>query len=171
MKSDESNLESLLRQRQQVSSASEGEARRGGEKALPVRWREVLNDYKSTEERRKQSAKYPRWQRLFEIVREDGRIKLMLNYDNENPSPDFTDRGQRRQVECILGFEQPLEHLMEEASSRWQAGDFEGEASLLEEFAKFNPQRDTILDLAAEARRDALSGASARQRPRRRKVV
>jgi len=171
MKSDESDLERLLKRRQQVMSASEGGSRRGDEKPLPVRWREVLNDYKSIEERRKQSEKYPRWQRLFEIVKEDGRIKLMLNYDNENPSPDFTDRGQRRQVECILGFEQPLEHLMEEASSRWQAGDFEGEATLLEEFAKFNPQKETILGLAAEARKDALSGASARHRPRRRKVV
>lgn len=171
MKSDESGFERVLRQRRQVLSASEQESRRADEEDLPVRWREVLNVYKPAEQKRKQSTAYPRWQRLFDIVREDGRIRLMLNYDEENPTPDFTDRGQRRQVESILEFEQPLERLMEDACSRWQAGDFEGEAVLLEEFAQPNPQRDAILDLAAEARRDALSGASIRQRPRRRKGV
>jgi hypothetical protein len=171
MKSDESDLERLLKRRRQVLSASERESRRGDEEALTVRWREVINAYDSTEEERRQSAAYPRWQRLFEIVREDGRIRLMLNYAHENPTPNFTDRGQRRQVECLLGFEQPLERLMEEASNRWQAGDFEAEAALLEEFANSNPQRDAILDLAAEARQDVLSGASIRHRPKRRNDV
>jgi len=57
---------------------------------------------------------------------------------------------------------------MEEAEKRWLAGDFQGEAAMLEEFADSNPQRDAILDLAAEAKRDALTGASTRHRPRRR---
>jgi hypothetical protein len=57
---------------------------------------------------------------------------------------------------------------MEEAEERWMAGDFQGEAAILEEFANSNPQRDAILDLAAEARQDALTGASTRQKPRRR---
>jgi hypothetical protein len=93
---------------------------------------------------------------------------LMLDYDLENPAPDFTDYGQRRQVESMLGFEQPVGTLMAEAESRWSAGNYEGEAALLEEFAKSNPQRDAILSLAAEARRDALTGGSSRTKPRRR---
>jgi hypothetical protein len=95
----------------------------------------------------------------------------MLDYDEENPNPDFTNRGQRRQVESLLGFEQPLERLIEEAGNRWQAGDFEGEAALLEQFADSNPQRDSILNLAAEARYDAISGATAPKRPQRRKLA
>ena len=160
-----------MRLRRQVLSASEKESRGVAEEVLPVRWNEVLNVYRPTSEKRMEDVTYPRGQRLFEIIRNDGRIKLMLDYDEENPSPDFTDWKQRRQVESILGFEQPLERLMEEAGNRWQAGDFEGEAALLEEFANSNPQKDTILDLAAEARRDAFSGASARERPKRRKLV
>jgi len=105
--------------------------------------------------------------RLFDIVRGDGRVRLMLSYDQENPSPDFTDYGQRRQVEALLGFERSLAQVMEEAGNCWRIGDFEGEASLLEEFAISNPQRDAILDLAAEARRDALSGATSRSKPKR----
>jgi len=171
MKSGESDLERILRERQQVLSASEEESARAREADLPIRWREVLNVFKQRADMRERSAVYPRWQRLFEIIREDGRIRLMLDYDEENPTPDFTDRGQRRQVESLLGFEQPLERLIDDAGNRWQAGDFEGEAALLEEFARSNPQKDAILDLVAEARQDALSGASARKKPRRRKVV
>ncbi len=171
MRSEESDLERALRQRRQVLSAVEKEGRREDEGSLPVRWKEVLNVYRRPSENRTDVTTYPRGQRLFEILRHDGRIKLMLDYDEENPDPDFTDRGQRRQVESILGFEQPLERLMEEAGDRWQAGDFDGEASLLEQFADSNPQRESLLDLAAEARRDAVSGASARDRPRRRKMA
>ena len=72
-------------------------------------------------------------------------------------------------VKAILEFEEPLKHLMDDTSRRWQAGDFEGEALLLEDFAQSNPQVDSILELAAEARRDALSGATARVRQKRRK--
>ena len=128
----------------------------------------MLNVYKSDEAGRTRSTDYPRLERLFQIVRDDGRVRYMLNYDQENPDPDFTDPGQRRQVEAILGFEQPLAQLMVEVGDRWRAGDFEGEAALLEEFARSNPQKDTILDLAAEARRDALSGATSKLRPKRR---
>lgn len=169
--SNESETEKFLKQRRQVLAASKRESRHWDVEQLPDQWREALNIYKSTEVDRKQDADYPRRQRLFEIVREDGRIRLMLDYAEENPTPDFTDQGQRRQVQCLLGLEQPLERLIEEAGNRWQAGDFEGEAALLEEFADANPQKDIILDLAFEAKRDALSGASARQRPKRREIV
>lgn len=114
------------------------------------------------------SADYPRMHRLFDIVRGDGKIRLMLSYDQENPDPDLTNMGQRRQVEALLKFEQPLEQLIEQAGNLWRAGDFEGEAALLEDYAISNPQRDAILDLAEEARRDALSGGSARSKPKRR---
>mgnify|MGYP001765322156 CR=1 FL=1 len=93
---------------------------------------------------------------------------MMLSYGQENPRPDFTNTGQRRQVEALLKFEQPLVQLIEHAGALWRAGDFEGEAALLEDYAISNPQRDAILDLAEEARRDALSGASARSKPKRR---
>jgi hypothetical protein len=106
--------------------------------------------------------------RLFDIVREDGKVRLILSYDQFNPDPDFTNEGQRRQVEALLKFEQPLLQLIEEAGNLWRAGDFAGEAALLEDYAISNPQRDAILDLAAEAKRDALSGASAKSRPKRR---
>ena len=56
--------------------------------------------------------------RLFDIVREDGKVRLMLGYYQDNPDPDFTNDGQRRQVEALLGFEQPLVQLMEEAGNR-----------------------------------------------------
>ena len=166
--SDEPDLETTLKRRRQELSVYEEESRRMGDRDLPFRWRTVVNVYKPEDARRLGAADYPRLERLFEIVREDGRVKFMLNYDIENPDPDFTNPGQRRQVEAILGFEQPLAHLIVEVGNRWRAGDFEGEAALLEEYAKSNPQRDSILDLAAEARRDALSGASARSMPKRR---
>jgi len=158
-----------LRHRREVLSASEKESNFG--ENLPARWREVLDVFHTGKARHEESGAYPRRQKLFEIVREDGRIRLMLNYARENPTPDFNDQGQRRQVECMIGFEQPLERLMQEAGNRWQAGDFEGEAALLEEFANSNPQRDTILRLAAEARQDAVSGSSVRRRPKRRDLA
>ncbi len=171
MRSYESDLARFLRERQKVQCASDAEAGRKDEEALSAQWREAIHLYKSPRDEEEHNVAYPRGKRLFEIVREDGRIKLMLGYAAENPAPDLKDHGQRRQVECILGFEQPLEHLMHEASHRWQVGDFEGEAALLEEFANSNPQKETILRLAAEARRDALSGSSVRERPRRRKAA
>ena len=137
---------------------------------LPSRWHAVLHSYKSGEQGYQGDMTYPRWQKLFDIIREDGRIKLLLDYDQENPSPDFRDYGQRRQVESMLGFERPLEQLMIEAGKRWLDGDFDGEATLLEEFAESNPQKDAILDLAAEARRDSVTGASAPKRPKRREL-
>jgi hypothetical protein len=105
---------------------------------------------------------------LFDIVRGDGKVRLMLSYDEYNPDPDFRNMGERRQVEALLKFEEPLAQLVVEAGNRWKAGDFEGEAALLEEYAASNPQKDTILDLASEARRDALSGASSRSKQKRR---
>jgi hypothetical protein len=171
MRSEESDLEKALRRRREVLSAAEKEGRTEEEQSLPVRWKEVLNTYREPSGKRAEASAYPRGERLFEIVRQDGRIKLMLDYDEENPNPDFTNRGQRRQVESLLGFEQPLERLIEEAGNRWQAGDFEGEAALLEQFADSNPQRDSILNLAAEARYDAISGATAPKRPQRRKLA
>ena len=167
MRSYESDLARFLRERRQVMSASEAEVGRSEEEALSAQWRKALHYYKSTAKEQRRNEAYPRWKKLFEIVREDGRIRLMLGYDLENPMPNLKDRGQRRQVECILGFEQPLQQMMEEASHRWQAGDFEGEAALLEEFAQSNPQKEMIMGLAAEARKDALSGSSVRTRPRR----
>jgi len=140
------------------------------EEELSARWREVIRSYRSAEAGAKKDTSYPRRQRLLDIVREDGRIKLMLDYDEENPSPNLNEYGQRRQIESILGFEESIEHLIADVESRWNAHDFEGEAALLEEFANSNPQRDAILSLAAEARRDSLSGASARVKPRRRDI-
>lgn len=164
----EQDLVTTLKRRRQEVSAYEEKSRRAGDQDLPFRWRAVLNVYKSHQARQMGSTYYPRLERLFDIVREDGRVRLMLSYDQENPDPDFTDPGQRRQVEALLKFEQPLAQLMDAAEGRWRAGDFEGEAALLEEFAEGNPQKDTILNLAAEARRDdALSGASSRSRPKR----
>ena len=171
MRSEESDLEKTLRQRRLVLSAAEKEASRECEESLPIRWREVVNVYRRSPKMRPDIGPYPRGEKLFEIVRHDGRVKLMLDYDEENPVPDFTDRGQRRQIESILGFERPLERLIEEAGSRWQAGDFAGEAALLEEFADSNPQSESILDLAAEARQEAASGATTRTRPQRRPIV
>ena len=152
-----------MRPRRKASSAPQ-------DNELPFRWHQVLNFYKAeTEEQLKETA-YPRWKRLYEIVREDGHIRLMLGYDQENPDPDFADPGQRHQVEAILGFERSLENMMAEAENRWKAGDFEGEAAILEQFADRNPQKEAILNLAAEARRDAVSGASTRTRPKRRSL-
>ncbi len=141
------------------------------EEELFSRWREVLNAYEE-ERSRPGRAAYPRAGRLLEIIRGDGHIRLMLEYDQENPSPNLGDYGQRRQVESILGFEAPLRTLRAEAESHWAAGDFAGEAALLEEYASSNPQRDAILSLAAEARRDAaaISGATSRVKPARREL-
>ena len=157
---DESASGNVLRRRRKGLSESE-------EAELPGRWREVVRSYEGMNQPGSCTA-YPRRQRLFEILREDGRIRLMLEYDHENPAPDFRDYGQRRQVESILGFEEQVGTLIAEAESRWSAGNYEGEAALLEEFANSNPQRDAILGLAAEARRDALTGGSSRTKPRRR---
>jgi len=164
---DEPDLETTLKRRRQEVSVHEEKLRSASGRNLPVEWRAVLNNYRSGKASGKAGTDYPRMERLFEIAREDGRIRYMLSYDLENPDPDFTDSGQRRQVEAILGFERPLAQLIEEAGNRWRAGDFIGEAALLEEFAQSNPQRDAILDLAAEARRDALSGATSPVKPKR----
>ena len=161
MRSDELDVKNVMKHRRRGVPVLE-------DKDLSARWREVLRSYSASEEGPQRGTVYPRRERLFDIVRKDGRIRLMLGYGQENPDPDLTDHGQRRQVECLLEFEGPLGHLMEEAEKRWLAGDFQGEAAMLEEFADSNPQRDAILDLAAEAKRDALTGASTRQRPRRR---
>ena len=168
---EESTLERALRQRRQVLAAVEKESQREDREALSIRWKDAVNTFRMSSGPPKEVSGYPRGERLFEIIRNDGRIKLMLDYSDENPSPDLADRGQRRQVESILGFEQSLDRLMIEAESRWQAGDFSGEAALLEEFADSNPQKDSILDLAAEARHDAESGGSARKKPQRRPLA
>lgn len=161
MRSDESGVKNVMKHRRRDAPVLEDED-------LSARWREVLKSYSAADEGQQRGTIYPRQQRLFDIVRKDGRIRLMLGYGEENPDPDFANHGQRRQVECLLGFERPVGHLMEEAEERWMTGDFQGEAAILEEFANSNPQRDAILDLAAEARQDALTGASTRQKPRRR---
>ncbi len=132
---------------------------------LSTRWRRTIESYRSVQSK---ESPYPRRHRLLDIVLADGRVKLMLDYDEENPDPDLSRYGERRQVESLLGFEAPLEKLIADAENRWRAGDFAGEAAVLEEFANSNPQKDAILGLAAEARRDALSGASARTKPKRR---
>ncbi|MBN1678193.1 MAG: hypothetical protein JW880_06600 [Candidatus Thermoplasmatota archaeon] len=166
---DKQDLVATLKRRRDEVSAYEEKPGRTGDQDLPFRWRAALNVYKSHETRQMGSTYYPRLERLFDIVREDGRIRLMLSYDEENPNPDFTDPGQRRQVEALLKFEQPLAQLIDEAEDCWRAGDFKAEAALLEEYAISNPQKDTILDLAAEARRDdALSGATSRSKTKRR---
>ena len=139
-----------------------------GARDLRSRWQLALSLFRPKEASRLGTVDYPRKERLFEVVRGDGKVRLLLSYDQYNPEPDFANEGERRQVEALLKFEQPLAQLILEAGSRWQAGDFNGEAALLEEYAFSNPQRDTILDLAAEARRDALSGASTKYKPKRR---
>ena len=161
MRKDQESNRNVMRARRRESSDSR-------DTGLPAQWQEVLRSYKAGSDERQEDAAYPRRKRLFDIVREDGHIRLMLGYDRENPVPNFADPGQRRQVEAILEFENALDNMMAEAESRWKAGDFEGEAAILEEFADRNPQREAILDLVAEARRDALSGASTRSKPKRR---
>lgn len=137
------------------------------ERNLHAEWEEAVRSFRGARAGHRGSP-YARRARLFDIVRNDGRIKLLLGYDEENPAPDLKDYGQRRQVESLLGFEKPLERLLAEAEERWLAGDYEGEATLLEEFANSNPQKDSILDLAAEARRDAMSVAPTRMKARKR---
>ncbi len=157
--SDESVHENVMKRRRREPSPTD-------EIELSSMWRHALKFYECADET--QHGTYPRWQRLFDIVQADGRIRLLLNYDEQNPNPDLRNYGERRQVESLLAFERPLEQLMAEAESRWRAGNFAGEATLLEEFADSNPQKEAILDLAAEARRDAVSGASTRVKPKRR---
>ncbi len=137
---------------------------------LRARWRAAVRSYGGEDDLRAKSTEYPRAEKLYDIVRADGRIRLMLEYDEENPMPDLAEYGQRRQVESILGLEAPLEALMAETESRWLTKDFEGEARVLEEFAVSNPQRDEIMELAAEARRDAaaLTGGTTATKPKRR---
>jgi hypothetical protein len=164
----EEDLESTVaRLRDSISKVQEAK-KLADDRSLQIRWRAALRKLRKKEELLKGSTDYPRMDRLFEIVREDGKVRLILSYDQFNPDPDFTNEGQRRQVEALLKFEQPLVQLMEEAGNLWRAGDYAGEAALLEDYAISNPQRDAILDLAAEAKRDALSGASAKSRPKRR---
>jgi|GEM_PF-2479191 len=171
MRIGESDLERALRHRRQVLAAFQKQSEREEQEALSARWNEVVNTYRMRSGKAQGLLEYPRGERLFEIIRNDGRVRLLLDYNLENPSPNLANQGQRRQVESILGFERPLEQLMLEAGGRWQAGDYEREAELLEEFAKSNPQSDSILDLAAEARRDAISGASTARKPKRRELA
>lgn len=168
MGEDEKNLEATVTRLRDTISKYQEANRLAEDRSLQLRWRAAVTTFGTAEGERTGNADYPRMGRLFDIVREDGKVRLMLNYDQYNPGPDFTNEGQRRQVEALLKIEQPLVQLMEEAGNLWRAGDFEGEAVLLEEYAISNPQRDAIFDLAKEARRDALSGASARSKPKRR---
>jgi hypothetical protein len=164
----EENLEdTVARLRDSISKVQEAK-KLADDRSLQLRWRAALRKLDGKDEMLKGSTDYPRMGRLFDIVREDGKVRLILSYDQFNPEPDFNNEGQRRQVEALLKFEQPLVHLMEEAGNLWRAGDFAGEAALLEDYAISNPQRDAILDLAEEAKRDALSGASTRSKPKRR---
>jgi len=168
MREEEKELEgTVARLRDSISKLHEAK-KLADDHDLQSRWRAAIRTFETREKMRAGNVDYPRMDRLFEIVREDGKVRLMLSYNKYNPNPDLMNDGQRRQVEALLKFEQPLMRLMEQAGSLWQAGDFEGEAALLEEYAVSNPQRDAILSLAEEARRDALSGASARSRPKRR---
>jgi len=168
MGEEEKSLETTVKRlRKNISAVEEG-SRRAEDRSLKTRWRTALSVYRSSEENAIGNADYPRMGRLFDIVRGDGKVRLMLSYDQYNPDPDFRNLGERRQVEALLKFEEPLTQLVIEAGNRWRAGDFEGEAALLEEYAVSNPQKDTILDLVAEARRDALSGASSKSRQKRR---
>ena len=161
--SDESSSGNIMRRRRKEPSESD-------EAELDDQWRTLLRSFGNEGKDRETRSAYPRGQRLFEIVQRDGRIRLMLDYNEENPAPDFKDFGQRRQVESILGLEKPIENMLAEAEGRWSAGNFEGEAAILEEFAESNPQRDAILELAAEAREDALTCGSSRTRPKRRPI-
>ena len=168
MSEDKQDLEDTVARLRDTLSKYQEAKKLAEDRNLQFRWRAALRTFGTTEERRTRSADYPRMHRLFDIVRDDGKVRLMLSYGQYNPDPDFTNEGQRRQVEALLKFGQPLMQLMEEAGSLWRAGDFEGEAALLEDYAISNPQRDAILSLAEEARRDALSGASTRSKPKRR---
>jgi len=168
VREDKKDLETTVRRLRKDISAVEESAKRMESRDLKSRWRTALNTFRPAGEKRIGSAEYPRMERLFDVVRADGKVRLMLSYDQFNPDPDFRNLGERRQVEALLKFEEPLTQLIMEAGNKWQAGDFEGEAALLEEYAVSNPQKDAILDLAAEARRDALSGASSPSRQKRR---
>jgi hypothetical protein len=168
MGEDERNLETTVKRLRKDISAVEVSSRRAEDRSLKARWRTALSMYKQSEEKAIGNAEYPRMGRLFDIVRGDGKVRLMLSYDEYNPDPDFRNLGERKQVEALLKFEEPLMQLVMEAGNKWRSGDFEGEAALLEEYAVSNPQKDTILDLASEARREALSGASSQSRQKRR---
>jgi hypothetical protein len=168
MGEEEKSLETTVKRLRKNISAVEESSRRAEDRSLKARWQTALNMYRPSDERAIGNAEYPRMEKLFDIVRGDGKVRLMLSYDEYNPDPDFRNMGERRQVEALLKFEEPLAQLVVEAGNRWKAGDFEGEAALLEEYAASNPQKDTILDLASEARRDALSGASSRSKQKRR---
>ncbi len=167
MGEEEKDLETTVSRLRNDISRYQDAKKRADDRALESEWKAAVKTFCSTHDSSNGASEYPRMSRLFDIVREDGKIRLVLSYDQFNPDPDFANEGQRRQVEALLKFEQPLVQLIEEAGNMWRAGNFEGEATLLEEYAISNPQRDAILDLAAEARRDALSGASAKSRPRR----
>ena len=168
MRQDEKDLESTVARLSGDISKVQEAKRNAGDSDLQLRWRAAIKTFETSKAEQHGSADYPRMDRLYEIVRSDGKIKLMLGYAKDNLEPDLTNEGKRRTVEALLKFERPLEQLIQQAGKLWEAGDFEGEASLLEEYAIRNPQKDAILDLAAEARRDALSGASARTKPKRR---
>lgn len=168
MTKDEKDMETTVARLRDHLSKYQDAKRLAEDGSLQFQWRAAVRTFGTKEGNRTGSANYPRMNRLFDIVRGDGKIRLMLSYDQENPDPDLTNMGQRRQVEALLKFEQPLEQLIEQAGNLWRAGDFEGEAALLEDYAISNPQRDAILDLAEEAKRDALSGGSARSKPKRR---
>ena len=168
MKQDEKNLESTVANLRDNISKLQEARKLAEDHGLQLRWRAALRTFGTSKPELTGAADYPRMDRLFEIVREDGKIRQILNYDKYNPDPDFKNEGQRRQVEALLKFEQPLIQLMEQVGSLWKAGDFEGEAAVLEDYAISNPQREAILNLAAEARHDALSGGSTRSKPKRR---
>ncbi len=168
IREEEKGLDTTVKRLRKDISAVAEDSKRREERELRSRWRSALNLFRSKEASRLGTADYPRMEKLFEVVRGDGKVRLMLSYDQYNPEPNLANEGERRQVEALLKFEQPLAQLILEAGNRWRAGDFNGEAALLEEYASSNPQRETILDLAAEARRDALSGASSPSRQKRR---
>jgi hypothetical protein len=168
LRGDEKELENTVARLRDARSKYEEARKLVEDRSLQWQWRRALRLFGASTTDGPGGADYPRMERLFRIVREDGKIRLMLGYDKENPRPDFMDNGQRRQVEALLQFEQPLVQLMEEAGNLWRAGNFDGEAALLEDYAILNPQREAILQLAEEARRDALSGASTQSRPKRR---
>jgi hypothetical protein len=167
VREDTKHLEDTVSRLKKDISAVEENSKDSTNNSLRSRWKTAVSTYKLPA-LPEGVRDYPRMQRLFQVIRADGKMRLILSYDEYNPDPDLRNLGERRQVEALLKFEEPLTHLMAEAGNRWREGDFEGEAALLEEYAASNPQRDAILDLAAEARRDALSGATARSRQRRR---
>jgi hypothetical protein len=166
-KEDQKELESTVARLHDTISKYQEARRRAEDRSLQFRWRAALRTFGSADEELAKNIDYPRMERLFDIVRNDGKIRLMMSYGRYNPYPDFSNEGKRRQVEALLKIEQPLVQMMEEAGNLWRAGDFQGEAALLEDYATSNPQREAILKLAEEARSDALSGALARTKPKR----